>query len=192
MRALGIDCGCEKTGYGIVDSDGQSYQLVAAGVIRTSPQFALAERLLKISTGLGRLIAEYSPQVAAIEDVFFAVNVKSALKLGHVRGVAMLEAARAGLPVSEYSALQVKSAVVGYGRAEKRQVQLMVKTILGLAEPPESEDAADALAIAICHINIAHTAEALARHASAGVGSRASPISLVNARPKKRPGFDIA
>lgn len=157
MRVLGIDCGSERTGYGIVDSDGRSYQLVTAGVIRTSPNLPLGERLLKIGDELAFLMRTHAPQVAAIEDVFFAVNVKSALKLGHVRGVAMLEATRAGLAVSEYSPLQVKSSVVGYGRAEKHQVKQMVKALLKLRQPLESEDAADALAIAICHINVAQT-----------------------------------
>jgi crossover junction endodeoxyribonuclease RuvC len=166
MRVLGIDCGSERTGYGIVDSDGVSHRLVTAGVIRVPSKLPLPQRLLKIFRELERLIAEFAPEAAAIEDVFFALNAKSALKLGHVRGVAMLAAARAGVPVGEYSPLQVKSSVVGYGRAEKRQVQHMVKALLGLPEPPESEDAADALAIAICHVNVAHTALALAKKSS--------------------------
>jgi crossover junction endodeoxyribonuclease RuvC len=172
MRVLGIDCGSERTGYGIIDSDGISYELVTCGVIRASPQWPLPERLLKIGGELERLVGDYSPQVAAIEDVFFALNVKSALKLGHVRGVAMLAAARARIPVAEYSPLQVKSSVVGYGRAEKRQVQHMVKVLLRLPEPPESEDAADALAIAICHVNIARAAQALGHPAAAGPSRR--------------------
>ncbi len=162
MRVLGIDCGSECTGYGIVEGDGKSYRLVASGAIRSSARASLGERLLKIAGELRRLMEIYAPEVAAIEEIFFAVNVKSALRLGHVRGVAMLEAARAGLAVSEYSPLEVKSSVVGYGRAEKRQVQQMVKAILKLPEPPEPEDAADALAIAICHINIASTEKKLA------------------------------
>lgn len=165
MRILGIDCGCERTGYGIVDSDGQTYRLVAAGVIRPRSRLSLPERLLHIADELRRLIQVHAPEAAAIEEIFFALNVKSALKLGHVRGVAMLEAARAGIPVSEYSPLEVKASVVGYGRAEKQQVQQMVKVILGLEEPPESEDAADALAVAICHINIRTTENKLARSA---------------------------
>ncbi len=165
MRVLGIDCGSERTGYGIVDSDGQSYRLVAAGAIHTSPRLPFSERLLHIAGELRRLIEVHAPQVVAVEEIFFAVNVKSALKLGHVRGVALLEAARAGLPVSEYSPLEVKSSVVGYGRAEKHQVQQMVKVILKMEAPPESEDAADALAVAICHINIGTTEQKLARSA---------------------------
>lgn len=188
MRVLGIDCGSQRTGYGIVDGDGVSYQLVVCGVIDLSPQLPLPERLLKIQKKLEGLIGTYSPEVAAIEDVFFAVNVKSALKLGHVRGVAMLAAAQAGMPVAEYSPLQVKSSVVGYGRAEKRQVQHMIKVLLQLPNPPESEDAADALAIAICHINIAQTAQALARHAAAGQGGLAAGQST---RPRRRPPLEI-
>ena len=172
MRVLGIDCGSQRTGYGIIDSDGISYELVTCGVIRASPRCPLPERLLKICEELERLVGDYSPQVAAIEDVFFARNVKSALTLGHVRGVAMLAAARARIPVAEYSPLQVKSSVVGYGRAEKRQVQHMVKVLLRLPEPPESEDTADALAIAICHVNIARVAQALGHPAAAGASRR--------------------
>lgn len=151
MRVLGIDCGCQTTGYGLIESDGRSHRLVKAGAIRTSARMAFPRRLHYIAGELGRLIAAWQPLAVAVEDVFFAANVKSALQLGHVRGVALLEAARAGLPVSEYSALEVKSSVVGYGRAEKHQVQRMVQSLLGLREPPGSEDAADALAIAICH-----------------------------------------
>jgi crossover junction endodeoxyribonuclease RuvC len=181
MRVLGIDCGSKHTGYGIIDSDGISCELVTCGVIRASPQAPLAERLLKICGELERLVSDYAPQVAAIEDVFFAVNVKSALKLGHVRGAAMLAAARGGIPVAEYSPLQVKSSVVGYGRAEKGQVQHMVKVLLRLPEPPESEDAADALAVAICHANLARAAQALARSAAAGQSQQQTP------RPRRKP-----
>src|SRR4051812_16179218 len=136
MRVLGIDCGTERTGYGVVESDGQTYKMIVCGVIHSSAKLPLAERLLLIADEITHIIETYAPEVAAIEGIFFAANVKSALKLGHVRGVAMLEAARAALPVSEYSPLEVKSSVVGYGRAEKHQVQHMVKAILGLAEPP--------------------------------------------------------
>ena len=120
-------------------------------------------RLKKICEGLTEIIAAHSPEQVAIEDVFYAVNAKSALKLGHVRGVAMLAAAQAGLEVVAYSPLSIKSAVVGYGRAEKSQVQIMVARLLDLPAPPEPADAADALAIAICHL---HTAGTLQRAAS--------------------------
>jgi crossover junction endodeoxyribonuclease RuvC len=164
MRVLGIDCGGEYTGYGIVEQDGLgTLQHVCSGAIRLPPRQALELRLLKICQGLTEVIAGHSPEVVAIEDVFYAVNAKSALKLGHVRGVAMMTAAQAGLAVVAYSPLSIKSAVVGYGRAEKSQVQLMVARLLRLPEPPEPPDVADALAIAICHL---HTAATLQRQAA--------------------------
>jgi len=161
MRVLGIDCGGEYTGYGVVEQDEHGGLChCCSGAIRLLPREALEIRLLKICQTLGEVIAANVPEVVAIEDVFYAVNAKSALKLGHVRGVAMLTAAQAGLSVVAYSPLSIKSAVVGYGRAEKSQVQLMVTRLLALAEPPEPPDVADALAIAICHL---HTAATLSR-----------------------------
>ena len=163
MRILGIDCGSEATGYGVIESDGRRPRLLVAGVIRTSAKQPFPERLLRIARELERLMGAWGPLDVAVEGVFFAANVKSALKLGHVRGVALLEAARAGFPVTEYSPLEVKSSVVGYGRAEKHQVQRMVQSLLNLPEPPESEDAADALALAICHANRAHAQKQMER-----------------------------
>lgn len=151
MRVLGIDCGTEKTGYGMIESDGLSHRLVTAGVIRTSPRDPLSKRLLEIGDGLRKVICEFHPDGGAIEEVFHAVNVKTALKLCHVRGVAMLVIAEAGISLGEYSPLEVKTSVVGYGRAEKRQVQLMVCSLLKLDHQIESEDASDAVAVAICH-----------------------------------------
>jgi crossover junction endodeoxyribonuclease RuvC len=151
VRVLGIDCGSERTGYGVVDSDGGRHRLVAAGVIKTNPRWPFERRLAEIASGLRDLIRDYHPERAAVEEVFCAVNAKSALKLAHVRGVALLVVAEAGLGLGEYSPLEVKMSVVGYGRAEKSQVQLMVKTLLGLADPVSSLDASDALAVAICH-----------------------------------------
>jgi|SRR4051812_8839586 crossover junction endodeoxyribonuclease RuvC len=160
MRVLGIDCGTEYTGYGIVDLlDDERLVCLDCGAIKVSPREPMATRLSRISIRLGELIVEHHPDRVAIEDVFYAVNVKSALKLGQVRGVAMLAAATAGLEVAEYSPLSIKSAVVGYGRAEKHQVQQMVARLLRLAEIPEPPDAADALAIAICHLHTAATKE---------------------------------
>jgi crossover junction endodeoxyribonuclease RuvC len=156
MRILGIDCGCEATGYGIIETDGRRHRLIAEGAIRTSARQAFPERLRRIAAELAQLMVRFGPLEVAVEEVFFAANVKSALRLGHVRGVALLEAARAGYTVSEYSALEVKSSVVGYGRAEKPQVQKMVQALLNLPAPPESADAADALALAICHAHRAH------------------------------------
>lgn len=160
MRVLGIDCGTEFTGYGVVDA-GPSTRLICVdcGAIRVSPRDPMPRRLENIYQGIVRLIREHQPEQVAIEDVFYAVNVKSALKLGQVRGVAMLAASSAGLHVAEYAPLSIKSAVVGYGRAEKSQVQWMVTQLLELAEPPQSEDASDALAIAICHLHTWATLE---------------------------------
>jgi crossover junction endodeoxyribonuclease RuvC len=151
MRVLGIDCGTERTGYGVIDSDGRLHRLVAAGCIRSSPRDPLEKRLLNIALGLRNLFEEFRPDCAAVEEVFFAVNAKSALKLSHVRGVALLTVAEAAVVLAEYSPLEVKMSVAGYGRAEKQQVQRMVASILRLSEPVSSEDASDALAIAICH-----------------------------------------
>ena len=165
MRVLGIDCGGEFTGYGLVEQGHSGdLQYVTCGTIKLSPRQPLPQRLKLVFETLCNVIAEFQPDEVAIEDVFYALNVKSALKLGQVRGVAMLAASSCGLPVAEYAPLSVKSAVVGYGRAEKSQVQLMVTTLLRLNAPPESPDAADALAIAICHL---HTAGTLARQGAA-------------------------
>lgn len=153
MRVLGVDCGTEKTGYGIIDSDGRVFTLVDAGCIRSSTKDPLETRLLNIATQLRERIARYQPDCAAVEEVFFAVNAKSALKLSHVRGVALLTIAEASIAFAEYSPLSVKASVVGYGRAEKAQVKQMVASLLRLPEPIASEDANDALAIAICHAN---------------------------------------
>jgi crossover junction endodeoxyribonuclease RuvC len=158
MRVLGIDCGGEYTGYGVVEilAAGKLCCLTC-GAVKLSPRETLPLRLGRIYTRLGELISQYQPDEVAIEDVFYALNVKSALKLGQVRGVAMLAAASAGLEVSEYSPLTIKSSVVGYGRAEKPQVQAMVTRLLDLASAPEPMDASDALAIAICHLHTAET-----------------------------------
>lgn len=166
MRVLGVDCGGEVTGYGVVEQDDAgSLRHLASGVIRLRRD-TLEVRLKKICEELTSIIAIYRPEQVAIEDVFYAVNVKSALKLGHVRGVAMLTAAQAGLEVVAYAPLVIKSAVVGYGRAGKSQVQAMVAQLLDLPCPPEPPDVADALALAICHL---HTTRTLRRqHASAG------------------------
>jgi crossover junction endodeoxyribonuclease RuvC len=160
MRVLGIDCGTEYTGYGVVElcPDGKLLCLTC-GAIKLSPRDPMPARLATIFLRLGLLIEEHHPDNVAIEDVFYALNVKSALKLGQVRGVAMLAASSARLAVSEYSPLSIKSAVVGYGRAEKQQVQHMVTLLLNLPEIPQPPDAADALAIAICHLHTSATLE---------------------------------
>ncbi|MGA9511078.1 MAG: crossover junction endodeoxyribonuclease RuvC [Candidatus Sulfotelmatobacter sp.] len=160
MRVLGIDCGGAYTGYGVVEMDsGGQLLCLTYGAIKLSPQEPLARRLSRIYDGLGALIVDHRPNEVAIEGIFYALNVKSALQLGQVRGVAMLAAAAAGLDVAEYSPLTIKSSVVGYGRAEKQQVQHMVTRLLSLAQAPEPMDASDALAIAICHLHTAGTLE---------------------------------
>ena len=151
MRVLGIDCGTERTGYGLIESDGRSHHMIAAGAIRTTPRDPLEQRLLRIAEGLREVIRQHGPQAAAVEEVFYSLNVKTALKLSHARGVALLAIAEAGLPLGEYSPLEIKTSVVGYGRAEKQQVRLMVHSLLRLRTEIESEDACDAIAVAICH-----------------------------------------
>ena len=151
MRVLGIDCGSARTGYGVIESDGAEHRMVAAGVIRTDAKSPFERRLLQIAGELRGLIREHAPGSGAVEGVFYSTNVKTALKLAHVRGVALLVIAEAGMELAEYSPLEVKTSVVGYGRAEKCQVKLMVRSLLRLPEAIESEDACDALAVAICH-----------------------------------------
>lgn len=136
--------------------------MVVAGVIRTSPKTPFDRRLLEIASGLRELIREHRPEMAAVEEVFHGANAKSALKLAHVRGVALLVGAEAGMGLAEYSPLEVKMSVVGYGRAEKTQVQMMVRSLLGLAEVVTSLDASDALAVAICHATREATSRRLA------------------------------
>jgi crossover junction endodeoxyribonuclease RuvC len=156
MRIVGIDCGTERTGFGVIDSDGREHRFVSAGVIRTKPADPLEMRLKCIAAELQKVFESFSPDAVAVEDVFHAVNAKSALKLAHVRGVALLRAAEAGLAVSQYSPLEVKMSVVGFGRAEKQQVQMMVHSLLHVTEPFASYDVSDALAVAICHSTRSH------------------------------------
>jgi crossover junction endodeoxyribonuclease RuvC len=151
MRVIGVDPGSLKSGYGIIEERQGTLIVIDYGVIRTTPNTPLAQRLLQISTRIRELIEHYTPQEFAIEDLFVAKNAKSSLKLGQARGAILLTAAQAGLYIAEYTPLEVKQSVVGYGRADKLQVQHMVKAILGLKTIPKPDDAADALAIAICH-----------------------------------------
>lgn len=161
---MGIDCGGEYTGFGVVEQDAAGELVcVEVGAIHLSQKDRLEHRLNQIFDRLTEVIQQHRPDVVAIEDVFHAANSKTALKLGHVRGVAMLSASRCGLEVVAYAPLTVKSAVVGYGKAEKAQVQMMVARLLKLPSLPQPADAADALAIAICHL---HTAATLVRHAA--------------------------
>jgi crossover junction endodeoxyribonuclease RuvC len=163
MRVFGIDCGTEITGFGVVDADCdapvQRLAFQALGAIRLNRARPLPERLSQVYGALIAALERWQPDVVAIEEVFYSVNAKSALKLGQVRGVALLAAASCGLPVAEYAPLRIKSSVVGYGLAQKEQVQFMVARLLEMSELPEPPDAADALAVAICHIHTAQTAE---------------------------------
>ena len=151
MRVLGIDCGSERTGWGVIDSDGRSHRVLGHGVIRSTARHPFEQRLATIAAGLRAILVNHRPDAAAVEGVFFSLNVKTALKLAHVRGVALLTIAEAGVSLGEYSPLEIKTSVVGYGRAEKHQVQLMVRSLTGIVEAIETEDASDALAVAICH-----------------------------------------
>jgi crossover junction endodeoxyribonuclease RuvC len=159
MRVLGIDCGTERTGWGVIESDGRRHSVLGYGVVKTLARDPLEIRLAAIAVGLRRVIVEHTPEAAAVEEVFYSQNVKTALKLAHVRGVALLAIAEAGVVLGEYSPLEVKMSVVGYGRAEKQQVQLMVESLTG--QRVESEDAADAIAVAICHANSSFTMRAV-------------------------------
>jgi len=153
VRIFGIDPGSHRTGYGCIDSDGSRHRLVVCGTIAAPAGAAFPDRLAAIHDRLQALLARHRPDCVAVEDVFHARNVRSALMLGHARGVALLAATEAGLPVVAYSPAVIKQAVVGYGRAEKRQVQQMVRLLLGLDAPPSPHDVADALAVAICHLH---------------------------------------
>ena len=153
MRIFGIDPGSERTGYGCVETDGRRHRLVACGAIVSPAGDSFPHRLARIHRELTAHLSTCRPDCVAIENLFHASNARSALKLGHARGVAMLAAIQAGCDVVEYTPAEVKRAVVGYGRAEKHQVQQMVKLLLGLDALPTPLDASDALAVAICHVH---------------------------------------
>jgi crossover junction endodeoxyribonuclease RuvC len=174
MRVLGIDPGSEITGWGVVEGDGPRYHALEYGAIRLATGQRFSSRLVTVCDEIEAIIARHNPDVCAIEDGFLATNVKVTLKLGQVRGVAMLAAERAGLEILEYSPRLVKQTVVGYGNAEKHQVQEMVRILLSLNILPEPQDAADALAVAICHFHHAGvTQRILAADARAKVSSLA-------------------
>lgn len=151
MIIMGIDPGFAITGYGIVKYEGNSFSVIDYGAITTKSGMVFAERLLHIDRMMDRLINEYRPDAVSVEELFFNKNIKTAIMAAHGRGTVLTAAARSGVSVYEYTPLQVKQAVVGYGRADKNQIQQMVKVILNLKEIPKPDDAADALAIAICH-----------------------------------------
>ena len=181
MRIFGIDPGSDRTGYGCIEADGSCHTVVACGAINAPAGGSFPDKLLHIHCRLTTLIAECRPDCVAIESVFHSVNVRSALKLGHARGVAMLAGVEAGLPVMEYSPAEIKRAVVGYGRAEKPQVQHMVKLLLGLSAVPWPHDAADALAVAICHLH----SQVPARAAAAVASARSKATSWRQTRPSR-------
>ncbi len=161
MRILGIDPGYAILGYGVVDMKGNRFEPVNFGAITTDAGVSMPDRLKILYSSLSEVIAQYEPEVASIEELFFNTNTKTAIMVGQARGVAILACANSGLEIAEYTPLQIKQALVGYGRAEKKQVQSMVKTILNLREVPKPDDTADALAAAICHGHSAGAANRL-------------------------------
>jgi len=155
LRVLGIDPGTAITGYGVVEGDGDNLTVVTYGAITTPANQALPQRLQQIYRQLQALIADWQPESAAVEELFFSRNARTALAVGHARGVALLALTDAGLPIQEYKPTEIKLAVAGYGGAPKEQVQGMVQLLLELDEVPRPDDAADALAVAICHFHSA-------------------------------------
>ena len=151
MRIIGIDPGVATVGFGLVDSDGKRQKLVTCGGITTPPGQRLSARLNRIFEDLTELISSYSPDGMAVEELFFNTNLTTGISVAHGRGVILLAGCRSGIPIFEYTPLQIKQAVVGYGRAEKNQVIDMVRRILNMPSPPKPDDAADALAVALCH-----------------------------------------
>ena len=180
MRVLGIDPGSETTGWGVVEGDGngQSYRLIEFGAVKLSTSATFSSRLLKISRALEDVIERLRPDACAIEEAFHSVNPKVTLKLGQVRGVALLAAEKAALQIGEYSPRSVKQTVAGYGNADKHQVQQMVRVLLSLTAAPEPHDAADALAVAICHFHHAGVSQRLAAaEARAGLSPTVAPAT---------------
>lgn len=163
MRVLGIDPGSETLGWGVVDGKGSKYVLVDFGTVKSSPRQQFSKRLLNIYDGVAEIMALHSPDVLSVEDTFYAVNVGVALKLGQVRGLMLLLGEQRGLEIAQYAPRLVKQTVVGYGNAEKHQVQEMVRILLGMKTVPTPHDAADALAIAICHFHHSGIAKILKR-----------------------------
>ena len=153
MRILGIDPGIAIVGYGVVDKEGNSYKTIAYDAVTTRAHTPLPERLEKVYNGVNEIIKTYKPDAMSIEELFFNNNAKTALTVGQARGVIILAAMQNNIPVYEYTPLQVKQALTGYGRASKSQIQQMMKSMLGLSAVPKPDDVADALAIAVCHGN---------------------------------------
>jgi len=159
MLILGLDPGLATTGYGFIEGDGGDIRAVAYGVITTPPGMAIGDRLAKLHGEIMALLERYRPTAAAVEELFFATNARTAIVVGEGRGVILLALAQAGVPVAEYTPLQIKQAVTGYGLADKVQVQQMVQLLLSLSDVPRPDDAADALAASICHYNALRYAE---------------------------------
>ena len=185
MKIFGIDPGSDRTGYGCIETAGSRHRLVTCGFLSGPARASFPDKLIAIHTGLATLLAQHRPDCVAVENVFYARNVRSALKLGHARGVALLAASEAGLPVVEYAPAEIKRAVVGYGRAEKTQMQHMVKLLLGLAEAPSPHDAADALAVAICHVHTTTGAVAArVRDEKSFDPARGRPLDSAHGKPR--------
>lgn len=153
MRVLGIDPGSETLGWGVVEGSGLKYSLVDFGTVRSSPKTAFSKRLLKVYEGVAAVVDRFSPDVLSVEESFYAVNAQVAIKLGQVRGAILLLGEQRGLEIAEYAPRLVKQTIVGYGAAEKHQVQEMVRVLLRMKTAPTPHDASDALAIAICHFH---------------------------------------
>ena len=183
MRVLGIDPGSETTGWGVIDGDARRYALVEFGTVKANPRERFAARLLKIAVGVEGLIEKFRPEVCAVEEAFFAVNPNTALKLGHVRGVILLAAERAGVEIAEYAPRRIKQTVVGYGAAEKQQVQEMMRVLLKLKVAPAPFDASDALAVAVTHL---HHASRPQVSKGKTAPARARLEALLAANPRRR------
>jgi crossover junction endodeoxyribonuclease RuvC len=168
MLVLGIDPGTAITGWGAVRKQGDDLVLVDYGTVNTSKDTPLPQRLKTIHRELGEIISQHRPDAVAVETLFFSKNVKTALSVGQARGVALLAVAEAGIPFHEYTPLEVKQSVVGYGRATKDQIQQLVKMLLRLDSVPQPDDAADAIAVAICHIHSARLEAMLTAHEGNG------------------------
>jgi crossover junction endodeoxyribonuclease RuvC len=180
VKIFGIDPGSDRTGYGCIETTGGRHHLVICGSLSAPARSTFPEKLRHVHAGLATLLARHQPDCVAVENIFHARNVRSALKLGHARGVVLLAAAQAGLPVAEYAPTEIKLAVVGFGRAEKHQVQQMIKLLLGLDAVPSPHDAADALAVAICHV---HSATGVIADRAAAVLPRTTIRSWRDYRP---------
>ena len=186
MRIFGVDPGSTHTGYGCIDTSGGRHRVLGCGALSPPANGSFPDKLRAIHAGLTKLLREHEPDVVAIEDLFYARNARSALKLGHVRGVVMLAASEAGLAVAEYAPAEVKRAVVGYGRAEKQQVQQMVGLLLGLDPPPSRLDATDALAVAVCHAHSIAPGTGDGASAAGGAAPRDAPRTWRQYRPTSR------